>query len=1008
MRNGLFFTSLRETIRPNRSIFWLFDLLPLPYAVFFFIFVSEKPNAMKRTSLLIFALFIFAFHGMAQPICDIKEYTIKDGLAQSIISGQLQDKKGLMWFATWDGLNKFDGYTFKKYKSIQGDGSTLINNRLQRIIESQYGDIWCHTYLARAYLFDSGTEKFIDVLGALEAEREQTYVVRRIVSLPKGIAWIICDQGYNFRIDEKVVKENKGITLFSTFNNTVKGQNIYDLHQDKDGDEWLLSNKGITIVGKKEINSDFPFQFFVETNDEIWLARSNGKLARYDRNTATPLFIELSSEVERINAIEVIDNHTLAIGTDEGLVLFDTKNHTARLIDLQTPTQQNTDVTRIFKDKTGELWLFTQGKGVTRVNVNSGEVQHLYTPEGEVAHYELSNNPQVFEDAVGYLWVLPRDGNLSYYNRKSKRLEYYLTNPDNPKSAFHPYIRHLCADKQGNIWISSVRGLKKMSFAKRNSEYKQLDYGREVRALFRDSRNNFWVASKSGKIRIFDAQGNFKGYFSNSGEITQGANSFIHSAYCFMEDEDGNIWIGTRHDGIYLLKMEKGKEFAYRIINYTHNPKDSYSLSCNSIYSIFQDNRKRIWIGSYQGGLNLLVRNEKDEVVFIHNGNRLNNYPSTHSSKVRHIAQINDTVMMVGTTDGLLSFSSDFNRPEEIKFYHNSRKPHIAPSLNGNDVMQIFKDSRNDVYVVTFSGGINKVMPGNLLSENIAFKAYTEQNGLVSDLTLSMVEDESGYLWIVSENALTRFNPLTDHFDNYDQLFFPKNVYFSEAIPKETAAGSIMFGMEHGVASIIPQEIGKSDYVPPIVFTGMKIQDSDSYNDIDRQERLTLAPNQRNITLQFAALDFRNSQDISYAYRLKGLEEKWNYSDKNRSASYLNIPKGKYDFEVRSTNSDGVWVDNTRTLTIEVQPTFRETIWAWMLYLLLFILLTGTIVYVLFYIYRLRHRVDMEQQLSDIKLRFFTDISHELRTPLTLISTPVTEVLEHEPLTSTAREHLTM
>ena len=141
---------------------------------------------------------------------------------------------------------------------------------------------------------------------------------------------------------------------------------------------------------------------------------------------------------------------------------------------------------------------------------------------------------------------------------------------------------------------------------------------------------------------------------------------------------------------------------------------------------------------------------------------------------------------------------------------------------------------------------------------------------------------------------------------------------------------------------------------------------------------------------------------------MEGLEHEWNDADNNRSASYINLPAGEYRLQVRSTNSDGVWVDNTRTLIVKVSPTFWETAWAWGLYVVLFILFTCTIVYILFYIYRLRHQVDLEQQLSNIKLRFFTDISHELRTPLTLIASPVTEILENEPLSSKAREHLTL
>ncbi|WP_373829406.1 hybrid sensor histidine kinase/response regulator transcription factor, partial [Bacteroides heparinolyticus] len=117
-------------------------------------------------------------------------------------------------------------------------------------------------------------------------------------------------------------------------------------------------------------------------------------------------------------------------------------------------------------------------------------------------------------------------------------------------------------------------------------------------------------------------------------------------------------------------------------------------------------------------------------------------------------------------------------------------------------------------------------------------------------------------------------------------------------------------------------------------------------------------------------------------------------------------PKGDYVFKVRSTNADGVWVDNIRTLDIEVLPSFWETSFAYALYVLLVLLIIITAVYILFTIYRLKHRVDMERQMADMKLRFFTDISHELRTPLTLISGPVEHVLANTTLPDDAREQL--
>ena len=129
-------------------------------------------------------------------------------------------------------------------------------------------------------------------------------------------------------------------------------------------------------------------------------------------------------------------------------------------------------------------------------------------------------------------------------------------------------------------------------------------------------------------------------------------------------------------------------------------------------------------------------------------------------------------------------------------------------------------------------------------------------------------------------------------------------------------------------------------------------------------------------------------------------------SHKQRSVTYTNLPKGEYVLRVRSTNSDGVWVDNERILDIVILPSFWETPIAYVLYILFILIIILVAVYILFTIYRLKHEVSVEQQISDIKLRFFTNISHELRTPLTLIAGPVEQVLKNDKLPADAREQL--
>ena len=169
---------------------------------------------------------------------------------------------------------------------------------------------------------------------------------------------------------------------------------------------------------------------------------------------------------------------------------------------------------------------------------------------------------------------------------------------------------------------------------------------------------------------------------------------------------------------------------------------------------------------------------------------------------------------------------------------------------------------------------------------------------------------------------------------------------------------------------------------------------------------MVLSHKENIFSVHFAALDYTNPQNIQYAYILDGFEKQWTFADKQRSVTYTNLPKGEYVLRVRSTNSDGVWVDNERILDIVILPSFWETPIAYVLYILFILIIILVAVYILFTIYRLKHEVSVEQQISDIKLRFFTNISHELRTPLTLIAGPVEQVLKNDKLPADAREQL--
>ena len=960
---------------------------------------------MKRLHTL-FLLLTIAIDIAAQPICQVKHFSVSDGLAQGNVMSILQDQKGLVWFSTWNGLNKFDGYTFKTYKTSQESKYAFGSNRMGTISESKYGDIWCPTYDGQACLFDVETEKFIDVLQPIELSTKQTNNVTRIYSLEKGIAWILCESGYAFRVDEQLCKKGEGITLYSASNHNLKGNQIFNIYQDSEEDEWILTDKGVSIIGKKTLDTDFPFQFITQIKETIYLIAENDKLARYDFHTKKLKFVDIPYPHHKINNVTTIGKDMLALGTDNGVILYSIPKNSFQQIDIRTATQTSNDVESVYQDHLGDIWIFSKDPGIVHLNLVTNEKEHLFTPKDEIIKHRRKSRKLIFEDNAKNLWLLPTEGNFCYYDRKERTLKPLLTDINNPKSIFSPLVRSYTLDNQGNCWFATARGVEKLCFFPQSYQFNLTDYEAETRAFLQDSNKRLWTASKSNYIQIFAPDGNLVGYLSKQGNIIKEKQSFYNGVYSILEDKDGNIWLGTKEIGLFQLKKTGANH--YSIHHFEHQTNDPYSLSSNSIYAIFQDSRNHIWIGCYGGGLNLLAQAKDGKVSFIHSNNELRNYPIAYGMKVRNIAEAPGGVILVGTTNGLLTFSNNFERLEEIKFYRNIRRPGDKNSLSANDIMHIYTDKNKTTYIISFTGGVNKVISPNLLNENIQFRNYDKNNGLVSDLALSMIEDTQNQLWVVSEIALSKFDPAKETFENYELSSIYQEFNFSEALPIINARKQIILGTDKGFLEVSPEKMRKSSYVPPIVFTGLKIQGHLTDHSIDNLEELELEPSQRNVTFQFAALDYVNPKGILYAYRLQGLEEEWNEADNNRSASYINLPAGKYQLQIKSTNSDGVWVDNVRTLSIHVLPTFWETYWAWLLYFILFILFTASIVYVLFYIYRLRHRVDMEQQLANIKLRFFTDISHELRTPLTLISSPVTEVLENEPLSPSAREHLTL
>ena len=585
---------------------------------------------------------------------------------------------------------------------------------------------------------------------------------------------------------------------------------------------------------------------------------------------------------------------------------------------------------------------------------------------------------------------------------------------------FSNKIHSSFSDTQGNLWICThSKGLEKVTFRSVQfsmmtpEEHNYESLSNEVRALCEDNNKNIWVGLKDGRLRIYDSDHKYLGFLTENGTVSRSGVPMKGTVYYIMQDSKGVLWIATKGDGLVRAEPIASNGLSYRLSRYRYDEDDMYSLSNDNVYCVYEDHNGRIWIATFANGINYISKDKNGNTIFVNHRNNLKGYPIDLCYKTRFITSDNNGRLWVGTTAGAVAFDENFSTPEEIQFHHFSRNPNDTKSLSNNDVHWIISTKKKELYLATFGGGLNKLVSISKDGHG-EFKSYSVLDGLPSDVLLSIREDSKQNLWISTENGICKFIPSEERFESYDERSITFPVRFSEAASALTAKGSMLFGASGGVFIFNPDSIRKSSYIPPIVFSKLTVANEDITPgsnsllkvDIDDADKLVLSHKENIFSVHFAALDYTNPQNIQYAYILDGFEKQWTFADKQRSVTYTNLPKGEYVLRVRSTNSDGVWVDNERILDIVILPSFWETPIAYVLYILFILIIILVAVYILFTIYRLKHEVSVEQQISDIKLRFFTNISHELRTPLTLIAGPVEQVLKNDKLPADAREQL--
>lgn len=259
------------------------------------------------------------FPAAAQGLINVKHYSVKDGMSQNTVQSILQDEKGYLWMATWNGLEKFDGYTFKNYKSYPTDRVKLQYNRLVNLVLAGNEMLVCQSYDRRIYLFDTRKECFEDVF-AYHPDVKLCTAASDIFALSNGTLWVTSDNGDLWRIDCYRYKEKGGLVYFPAVSSSRR--TVYKVALDAQKREWVLTDKGYFVYGNKSLKGDEVYRYAASAGKSFFIAGTSGRLMEYvDGSGLRP--VVLPDEAESICQLFPLADGRLGVVCKRGLVMYD-------------------------------------------------------------------------------------------------------------------------------------------------------------------------------------------------------------------------------------------------------------------------------------------------------------------------------------------------------------------------------------------------------------------------------------------------------------------------------------------------------------------------------------------------------------------------------------------------------------------------------------------------------------------------------------------------------------
>jgi signal transduction histidine kinase/ligand-binding sensor domain-containing protein len=553
--------------------------------------------------------------------------SIEQGLSQSSVWVIFQDSRGFLWFGTEDGLNRYDGYTFKTYKPDPDVPSSLSDRWITSITEDKDGYLWIATRLGGLNQYDPRTEKFVHYLHDDSNSRSLSDNHVNVVNLDKNNnLWVGTMNGLD--LFDRQTKTFKHYVYNPYQQEGISGKYITAIYQDSRGRFWVGTAAGGLNLFDPSNNTFTPYQnnpndrntisndsvtTIIEDNrSTLWVGTreglnkfqpDSGNFERFMHSDTDPQTISSNS----VSSLYVDSTGNLWIATTMGLDRLSRvgKRFTHYQNDPTfSKSLSNNYVLSIYEDRGGVLWFGTWGGGVNKYDRQRDHFAYYRNDPKDKNSLSENLILSIYQDTEGYVWIGTASAGLNRFTRSTNQVIRYQADPSRTNSISSNEVLSIAEDQDGLLWFGTANGLD--SFDRKSFTFKHYKWKTEqpgslssnrVYKVYVDSNNNVWVGTPSG-LDLFNRETEtFTHYRPETGNPNSLSGTRVNS---ILEDNQGNIWAGTFENGLNKFNRETGQFTRYRF-----DPKNKETISNDSILSIYQDTEGNIWIGTGGGGLNL-------------------------------------------------------------------------------------------------------------------------------------------------------------------------------------------------------------------------------------------------------------------------------------------------------------------------------------------------------------------------------------------------------------------